>query len=151
MTSITVTRKINAPLQLTFKAIADIENLPKTNPDIVKIEFLTAQKTGGGTRFREIRRMGKKKNVTELEVTEYAENESIRMVADSHGTIWDSKFTVTAGETTDDKPVCTILNLTMDAKAHKFIPKLLNPLMKGLYKMGLEKHMDAIKNFCEKR
>ena len=38
----------------------------------------------------------------------------------------------------------------MEARAHKLLPKLLNPLMKGLYKKGLEKHLNALKIYCEK-
>ncbi len=87
--------------------------------------------------------MNGKESTTELEVTDFMENERVRMVADSHGTIWDSVFTVKpAGKHTE-------LALTMDAKAHKTLPKFLNPLMKGLIKKGLEKHMDAVKAFCE--
>ena len=144
MTRTTVNRTINATPAVIFKAVSDINNLPQTVPDIVKVEFLSEVKSGVGTRFRETRLMNGKEARTELEVTEYVENERIRMVADSHGTIWDSIFTVkSAGEHTE-------LTVTMDAKAHKFLPKLMNPLMKGLYKKGLEKHMDAVKTYCEK-
>ena len=144
MTRITATRSINAPIDVVFKAVADIDNLPKTSKEIVKIEFLTDQKSGIGTRFRETRLMnGKKEMVTELEVTEYVENDRTRMVADSHGTIWDTLFSVKEvdGETE--------LTLAMDAKPHKFLPKLMNPLMKGVFRKGIEKHMDVVKSYCE--
>jgi polyketide cyclase/dehydrase/lipid transport protein len=145
LTTVSVTKLINAPEEKVFMAVSDISNLPKTNPDIIKIEFQSDLKSGIGTKFRETRIMNRKESVTDLEVTEYEENSYIRMVADSHGTIWDSIFTIKmVGEQTE-------LKLTMDAKSQKLLPKLLNPLFKGLYKKGLEKHMEAVKSFCEKQ
>lgn len=143
MTRTTVTRTINSPIETVFKAISDINNFPQVVPEIKNVEFISDNKTGVGVRFRETRLMNNKEAITELEVTDYVKNDRIRMVADSHGTIWDSIFTV--------KPVegQTELNLTMDAKARKLLPKLLNPLLEGLYKKGVEKHMDAVKTFCE--
>lgn len=145
MTQVTVTRRIGAPTEIIFNAIADISNLPNTNPDIVGVEFLTEQKSGLGTRFRETRRMNKGKElITELEVTEYAENDRIRMVADTHGTVWDTVFEVKpSGESTE-------LTITMDARAHKLLPRLMNPLFKGLFRKGLEQHMVTFAQFCER-
>ena len=143
MTQVSVTRTINASVEIVFKAVSDIENLPHVVHDVVKVEFLTDIKSGVGARFREIRLMNGKDSITELEVTEFIENDRIRMLADSHGTLWDSIFTVmSAREFTE-------LKLTMKAKARKLLPKLMNPLMKGLYKKGLEKHMEAVKDYCE--
>jgi hypothetical protein len=143
MVKIIVSRKIKAPIDKIFKAISDIRHLPETNPDIVKIEFVSEVKSGIGTRFIETRLMNGKESRTELEVSELIENEHIRMVADSHGTVWDSIFTI---KPIDDQ---VLLTLSMDAIAHKLLPKLLNPLMKNFYKKGLEKHMDAVQIFCE--
>ncbi|NIR47946.1 SRPBCC family protein [candidate division KSB1 bacterium] len=144
MSRITVTRTMDAPIYVVFKTIADIHNFSKAVPDIVKAEIISDVKSGVGTRFREIRLMNGKEATTELEVTEYVENERIRIVADSHGTLWDSVFTV--------KPAdgLTELNLTMDAKPYKFLPKLMNPLMKGMIKKAVENDMDAVKTYCEK-
>ncbi len=143
MTRTTVTRTINAGVELVFKTVSDIENFPKAVPDIVKIEFTSDIKSGVGARFRETRLMNGKESTTDLEVMEYVENDRIRMVADSHGTVWDSVFTVKSAG------VKTELKLVMDAKAHKLLPRLMNPLLKGLFKKGVEKHMDAVKGFCE--
>lgn len=143
MTTITVSRNINAPLDRIFNAISEIRNLPETNPEILKIEFITDLQSGVGTRFIETRLMNGKESKTELEITEYKENDSIRMVADSRGTVWDSIFEL---EQLDNH---VRLTLKMDASAHKLLPRILNPLMKGLYKKGLEKHMDALQKFCE--
>ena len=144
MSRITIQRTINAPIDLVFRTVSDINNYSKAVPDIVNFEFLSDVKSGVGIRFRETRMMGKKEAMTELEVTEFIKNDRIRMVADSHGTVWDSVFTVKPAEEG------TELKLTMDAKAYKLLPKIINPIIKGIIKKGVERDVDAVKTYCEK-
>ena len=144
MSRITITKNINAPVETVFKTVADIDSYSKAVPHIVKIEILSDVKSGVGARFRETRLMKGREAATELEVTEYVENEHVRLVADSHGTIWDSIFTVSPANGGVD------LKLTMDARAYKLLPKLLNPLIKGMIAKGVESDMDAVKAYCEK-
>ncbi len=134
---------IDASLERVFSAIAEIKNLPEAHPDVIHIEFLSEQKSGLGTRFCETRKMGKKEMKTELEVTEFKANQQLRMVTDSNGTVWDSLFTVRA----QTKGV--ELSIVMDARAHQLLPRLLNPLMMGIYRKGLVRHLEALKNYCE--
>lgn len=143
MTRIVIKREIRAPVDFVFKSISEISHLPQTVPEIEKVEFLSETKSGIGTCFRETRIINGKESITDLEVTEYKKNEHIRMKADSHGTVWDSLFQV------EKEGEFTRLTLTMDANAHRLLPKLLNPLMKGMYKQGLEKHVNAVKAYCE--
>lgn len=143
MTRTIVKRSIDAPPDRVFAAVADIPNLTDVNPSVVKIEVLSEKRSGLGTRFRETRLMNGKEAVTELEITEFVPDERIRMVADSHGTIWDTVFTVQAARGR------TELELRMDAHAQKLLPKLLNPIFKGLFKKGLDRHMDAVQAYCE--
>ena len=116
MTRTIVSRTVDTSLDVVFKAVSDIGNLPNTVPDILKVEFLSDLRSGVGTRFRETRLMKGKESTTELEVTEFIDNEHVRMVAESHGTVWDSVFAVkaTGGQTE--------LVLTMDAKATSSCP-----------------------------
>ena len=145
MSQVTVSRNINASVDLIFRAVSDIINLPFVNPDVVKVEFLSNRRSGVGTRFRETRTIKGKESKTELEVTEYVENDHIRMVAESHGSVWDSVFVVKADATQNE------LKLIMDAKGQHLLPKLMNFLLQKLYQKGLEKHMDAVKLYCEKQ
>ena len=144
MTTVEAACGIVAPPAVVFDAIANIEQLPETNPDIVGIRFLSDQRRGVGTRFVETRRMGKREMETELEITEWDAPLRVRMVSDMHGTVWDTVFHVVAGtgETT--------LRLVMEARAHKFLPRLMNPLFKGMFRKGLEKHLVAVKAYCER-
>jgi uncharacterized protein YndB with AHSA1/START domain len=144
MSRMIVTRTINAPVEVVFKTVSDINQFSKAVPHIVKVEFLSDVKSGVGTRFRETRLMKGKEAATELEVAEFVANDRIRLVADSHGTVWDSLFVV--------KPENgqTSLTLTMDAKTDKLIPKIINFMIGGMIKKGVEQDMDAVKAFCEK-
>lgn len=143
MTQTTITRTIDAPLEDVFNTVADISQFSEAVPHIVKVEFLTESKAGVGTRFRETRVMKGKDVATELEVTEYVENDRVRMVADSHGTVWDSLFTVRSenGKTS--------LTLIMEARAYKFLPRLMNPLIKGMVAKAVGMDMDMVKAHCE--
>ena len=144
MTRMIVTRTIDAPIDVVFKTVADINQFSQAIPHIVKVEILSDVKSGVGTRFRETRLMKGKEAATELEVTEYTENDRVRIVADSHGTVWDTLFTV------ESRKGHTELTMTMDAKAYKLLPKLMNPMVKGIIKKAVAKDMDAVKAFCEK-
>ncbi|SMO46622.1 SRPBCC family protein [Gracilimonas mengyeensis] len=143
MTLLTVTKQINAPLNRVFNTISDIRNFTEAVPDIVHVEFLTEQKHGVGTKFRETREINGRKATTDLEVTELKEDEYIRLVSDAGGTIWDSLFTV------KEKKGVTELTLTMEAKPYKMMAKLTTPLMKGIMKKALKKDMISLKNYCE--
>ena len=145
MSTTTITRQIHAPIDLVFDTISDIRNFSKAVPDVVDVEFLSESKSGVGTRFRETRIMKGKKAATELEVTEYVENERVRMVSDTMGTVWDSLFTVS------EKNGSTELKLEMEANSHSFLAKMMTPLMKGVVKKAIEKDMDAVKKYCEEK
>jgi uncharacterized protein YndB with AHSA1/START domain len=142
----TVSRTIEAPIETVFDTVAHIENFSKAIPDIVNVEFLSDVRSGVGTHFRETRRMRGKEVSVELAVTEYVENDHIRIVSDTHGTVWDTVFTVEPATGGGIE-----LTLVMDANAYKFLPKLMNPLIKGMIRKAIEKDMDAVKAFCEAR
>lgn len=143
MTRTIVKRVIKAPIDRVFDAIASIENFAKIVPDIVAVEYLTEQKSGVGTRMRETRLMRDQEVSMDFDVTEYEENRLIRLVTDDQGTVWDTLFEVR--ETADG----TELIMTMDAKAYKFLPRLINPFIKGMVKKAIESDMDRVKAWCE--
>ncbi len=144
MTRVTVSREISAPAEHIFNAIADLSALPEKDPDVLRVEFVNERRQGVGTRFREIRRMKRREIVTELEVTEYEPGERIRMVTDSHGTVWDTVYRLSP------TPRGAAVSITMDARPHKLLPRLLNPLMKGVFRKGMQKHLEALGAYCER-
>jgi len=142
MTRIRVECEIPAPVDVVFRAVTDIEHLPDTNPDIVSVEFLSEQRAGVGTRFRETRRSGKQEMETDLEVTEFVENQRARMVTDSHGTVWDTVFTFA--------PTArgTAFSMEMDARGHKLFNRVMVRLMSPMFRRGMKKHLVRLERFC---
>ena len=128
MSHTTVSRTINARINLVFNTAANITEFSKALPHIVKVEFLTNRQPGVGTKFLETRLFRGKEMTTELEVTEYVENERCRIVSDTHGNIWDSVMTV---KPQDDK---TVLTLTMDAITKNIFNKVINSFIGGMLK-----------------
>ncbi len=143
MVQITISRIIDAPADVVFSTVADIRQFSKAIPHIVDFEITSDEKSGVGTQFCEVRLMRGKETSTALEITEYNLNERVRIVTDSHGTVWDTIFSV--------KPANgkTELVITMSAKAHKLFPKMINPLVKGIIKKAIAIDMDFVKEFCE--
>ena len=138
-----VTRVINAPRERVFDVVAHIEHFSKAVPHITSVEYVTDKRRGVGTRFRETRILRGRQATTELEVTEYVENERIRLVADEGGTIWDTTFTVA------DSGAGTTLDMVMDAKAYKLHARIVNLLVKPMIGKAIDGDMDAVKAYCE--
>ena len=143
MSRTAISRTIKAPVEQVFDTVAHIENFSTAVPHITAVEFLSEQKRGVGTRFRETRVLRGRQATTELEVTEYVANQCIRIVSDEGGTIWDTVFTVTGVEEG------TRLDMVMDASAYKLLSKLFNPLMKGIIRRAIKGDLDAVKAYCE--
>ncbi len=145
MSKRSTSRLIKAPVSVVFDAVTDVKKFPEKSEDIVSAELLTEQEKGVGTRFRETRRMGKREGTTELECTEFVENERVRFVTDQGGTVWDSIYTTKAdGEG-------TVLTLEMDARPHKFMARIVLPMIMGVLAKAVDKDMDAVKAYCENK
>lgn len=143
MKSIQTTRTISAPLERVFQTVSDVRNFRNAVPHITKVEFLSDQHVGAGTRFRETRVAKGREQTVELEVAEYIDNDRVRMISDAGGTIWDTLFTVS------DAPVGVTLEMQMDIKPYKFLARIFTPLIRGMVVKAVESDMDAVKAFCE--
>ncbi|TQV69882.1 SRPBCC family protein [Exilibacterium tricleocarpae] len=142
--NVTLIRNIAAPPDVVFNTVADISQYAKAVRQIIRVEFLSETKTGVGTRFRETRMLAGREAATELEVTEFSPNERVRLVADSHGTVWDTVFTVTAQQGQ------TELIAVMEGRAYRLLPKVMNWLIGGMVKKAVAKDMDLVKAYCER-
>ena len=144
MSRIVAARRIDAPIGEVFHAVADIDNFALALPQIVNVEFLTPQKSGVGTRFIETRLMRGKEVRTQLEVTEYVQAERVRLVSDQGGTVWDTVFTVAeAGPQTE-------LTMVMEARAHTWTARIVNPFISPYISRAVQADMDAVKAYCER-
>ena len=144
MTSMTVTRRIAAPMDVVFRTVADINRFAQVVPQIVRIELLSDVRSGIGTRFRETRLMNGQEVSTELAVTEYVENNRVRIVSDAGGTVWDTVFTVVPAEGS------TELTMVMEARPYELRARITTRLIAGAVRKAVEQDMDAVKAFCER-
>lgn len=144
MARITVTRVVDAPAEVVFRTVADIGHFSEAVPHIVNVEFLSEVRSGVGTRFRETRLMNGREASTELEVTEYVENDRVRIVSEAGGAVWDTVFTVSPGDDGAE------LRMVMDARPRTLAARLSVPLMLRIVKGAVARDMDAVKAFCER-
>lgn len=81
---------------------------------------------------------------TVLEVTEYEENERVRLISDAGGTIWDTLFT------TEPRNGGTELAMVMEARPHTLLARISTPMIKGMVAKAIEADLDAVKEYCER-
>jgi len=140
-----MTKEIAAPVSVVFDTVAHIEHFAAALPHVVGTEFVTEQRKGVGTVFRETRRWGSREMTTELSVTEYEADRKVRLVAESHGTVWDTLFEV------EPHGSGTRLVVTSDARSEALGPKIRNWLFKGMMAKAVSRDLDLVKAHCEKR
>ncbi|MCP4890026.1 MAG: hypothetical protein GY904_25910 [Planctomycetaceae bacterium] len=145
MKPIHTARTIIAPLDLVFQTVSDVRNFREAVPHITKVEFLSEQEVGVGTRFRETRVMNGREQTVELEVAEYVKDVRVRMISDAGGTVWDTMFTVS--ENVEN----VVVEMQMDIKPHTLFARIINPLIRGMIVRAVESDMDAVKAFCESK
>lgn len=144
MTIVSVETAISASPDAVFAAVSEIENFPATNPATQSVELLTEQRRGAGTRFREVRVMNGKEMAFDLEVAAYdPENRTIRFVNETHGTLWDT--TVTVVPEADGARA----RFVMDCVGSTPFRRLMNSLMSGFFRKGMQQQVDSLKRFCE--
>ena len=145
MSTVTAERLLPAPPDRVFELIADIERSPEVNEDVVAVRFLTDGKRGAGTRFVETRRMGRRSQEFELEITEYdAERGHLRTVCDAGGITWDTVMTVTPAEGG------AVLRFEMRATGHSLGKRLMARLLAPLFRRGMRKHLEKLERHCRR-
>jgi uncharacterized protein YndB with AHSA1/START domain len=144
MATITVSRRIQAPADVVFRAIADPKRFAAAVGGVTRTEILPGVPSGAGMRYRQTRALDGKERTMDFEMTEYVPNQRLRIVNETDGTVWDSLFTfVSAGHGTD-------LTMRMDTKSKPLFAKIMVPLVSGLIRGAVEKDIDALKTYCER-
>ena len=145
MATIIVVRTIHAPAPVVFKTVADPSRFAQAISGVTKLEFLSSVHSGRGTRFRQSRVLNGRKMTMDFEVTDYLENERVRIVNEIHGTRWDSVVTL------DPSGASSTPTMRMDTTSRPLVTRLLMPLMLRLFiRKSIEKDFDSLKAFCEK-
>ena len=145
MATVIVERRIRAPADVVFQTVADPGQFAKAIAGVTKLEFLSKTTSGAGTRFRQTRVMKGKSSTMDFDITEYVRNQRVRIVNETHGTVWDSVFTV------EPDGNATKLTMRMDTKSEDRFTRLMMPLICMLIKKAVGGDMDAVKAMCERR
>jgi len=145
MKPVTVTAVIRADPDSVFASIVDIELIPQMSPDTVSVEFLTEQRRGAGTTFRETRQMGKNKTQDfDLELTECdPEARTARFVNETHGTVWDTGMSVVP-----EGSGCRV-RFSMAAYTDSKLQSFIFSLMSGVFRRAMNKQVQGLKVYCE--
>ena len=148
MKPITLTKQINVPPDVVFAVAGDLANAAEHIQGIDRIELLTPQPVGVGTKWRETRKMMGKEATETLEITAFDPPRSYTVEADSCGCHFVStfRFTPEAGGTR--------VELEVASQAKTFMAKLLSPLgclMAGTMKKMMDQDLEDLKHVAESR
>lgn len=108
--SVVVERRIEAPAEEVWRAMTDLEGIPRMLSGVDRVEVLSEGPFGVGTRWRETRRMLGKQATEEMYVTASKPPLTYVVEADSHGTHYVSEFVLQA-----DGPEATVAQMTFSA------------------------------------
>lgn len=138
-------RKIDAPIDRVFNFVSNVHEMAKAFPDsVIKIETLSEHDTGQGARFREHRLLGKKEDVIEIETIEFVQNEHVKSVTLTAGSLWYTGFAV------EPEGSGTLLTMTMEAQPQNLFARIMNIFLKLGMKKGAAEEIDKLKAHCER-
>ena len=145
MKPVTVSATIAADPDRVYEAIVDIERLTETSPATMSVEFLSEQRSGPGTRYRETRRMGKTSRDFDLELAACdASARTARFVSEMEGTLWDTTMKV------EPRGEGSYVEFTMAAKTRSKLKSLLFSGMRPMFRKGMTRQVDGLKAYCER-
>ena len=139
-------RNVKAPLEKVFSVYSDFANAPERVEGITRLEILTDDPFGKGTRFRETRMMFGRESTEEMEVTEFEPNQKYTVEAYSCGAHFQTIFRFRPdGDSTDVEVELNTRNISL-------LAKLMSPLgflMAGSMKKLFMSDVDQLKQYCE--
>jgi hypothetical protein len=144
MKPITATRMIDAPLDLVFHCISDPSTFQKAIPSITDLEFLSNERKGVGTHFRESRLIKRRIQTRTSCVIGFVVNQSVQFLSAYNSSLWISKFSVeqAARDVEVNVEVYPLLPLSQFAK-------IIAALTCRPAVQLLECDLDFVKSFCE--
>ena len=145
MAKIEVSLTIRAPREEVFDLTTTVEDYAEVVPTIVGVEFLTEQRSGPGTRFRETRRLGRRATTSELEVADFDQPARVRLVAERAGARRET--TLTYLNTRDG----TDLHLLVDVRPRSVLARVRSWFVRDPLAKDVEAELDAIEAYFERR
>ena len=122
MKSLTVSERIDAPVDRVFASLTDLASMPDVVSGVDRVDLLTDGPMQVGTRWRESRTFFGKEATEEMEISEFVLNSHYTSLAESHGSHYRStcRF-VPQGESTD-------VTMEFAATPVSLLAKLMTPL-----------------------
>ena len=143
MITLTDSIMISRPSADVFAFVADMNNIPKWQSEVVTSKVITPGPTRVGTRFTEDVKMGPTRSTAACEVTEFSPGALMSFKAVSPRMDYMGSITV-EGVTGGTK-------LTMKGNAQmKGWWRLMEPLMKSEFKSGIRKELETLKAVIER-
>lgn len=84
--------EIDAPIARVFTVFSDVPGAARNVSAIERVELLSQQSSGAGTRWRETRRMFGKTVTEEMEITRFELGHCFLIEASSHGTNYLTRY-----------------------------------------------------------
>lgn len=141
MGNITLTRRVNAPIDRVFAVLTELERAPERISSIKRLEIITPGPVGRGTKFRETRMMFGKEATETMEITDVQPGKSMTISAGSCGAVFTTTFQLSregSGTLIEQVTSCTPVSL---------FAKLMTPIsmlmMKPMKKM-MQRDLDDI-------
>jgi uncharacterized membrane protein len=125
-----------------FAFLADLNNIPKWQAEVVTSKVITTGPTKIGTRFTEDVKMGFVHATANCEVTEFSAGRMMAFRAVSPSISYEGRVLVEPWE----KGTKVTLTGSLQPKG---LWKLIQPIMKGEFKNGIKKELAAIKKILE--
>lgn len=147
MPGLSVSRTINAPLARVWEVFTDLSTAAERLSAVERIEMLSDQPFGEGTRWRETRTMFGKSATEEMWITSVDTMHSYVAEAESRGTHYESRFDFTS---VDDST--TLVTMTFSGEgtgAMKVVGAVFWPFLKGRMAKDLSKDLDDLAQSCE--
>ena len=127
-----------------FAFLADLNNIPKWQAEVVASKVITTGPTKVGSRFTEEVKMGPMRATANCEVIEFSPDTMMAFKAVSPSVNYEGRVLVEPWE----KGAKLTLAGTVQPKG---LWKLLQPIMNAEFKSGIKKELAAIKQILEKR
>jgi hypothetical protein len=148
MASLTLTRRMHAPVQTVFDVASDLARAAEHIRGILNVELLTPGPVGVGTRWRETRKMMGKEATETLEITAFDQPHSYTVGCSSCGAYMEStfRFVPAGGGATD-------VTLDLRCEARSLAARLMSPLTNMMFgkmmRQNMEDDLDDIQRVAE--
>lgn len=117
MHAITVSRRVNAPIDTVFRTFSDLTNAPERVRGIKRLELINEGPMRAGTRFRETRVMFGHESTEEMEVTAFEPDRGYTIGCTNHGSRFETRFDFApVGDGTEVTMTFRITPLTLMAR-----------------------------------